>query len=297
MKTTLRILGFASLAFAGACKDKAAVARGDSLQTQLSQQTQLSTQLESQKDSLTRVVLDADAFLGKMDSAISTVKGLPRSRRTDMDPLAAQVQARKDMMDRVNALVARAKSTANQLAELQRQQAASSSENAQLRQQAADQAAKIEADAQMIADLGSTIERQKTQIADLETRLDSLGTQLTTLSAKHYQAYYVIGTEHDLVARGVAVKRGGANLLIAHPGKTLVPAPVLDPAAFTSIDQRQVNEIAVPDSTKRYRVITEQDLGGADVKERQGNTFRGNLKITNPDQFWGASRFLILVQS
>lgn len=297
MKHTLRFLGIASLTLIAACKDKAAVARGDSLSGQLTQQQQLSNQLQGQKDSLTRVVIDADAFLGKMDSAISTVKGLPRSRRTDMDPLAAQVQARKDVMDRVNALVARAKSTANQLAELQRQQSASSSENATLRQQATEQAAKIEADAQMIADLGATIDRQKTQIAELEARLDSLGTQLTALGNKHYQAYYVIGTEQDLISKGVAVKRGGANLLIAHPGKTLVPAQMLDPSAFTSIDQRQTNEITVPDSTKRYRIITTQDLGAAEVKERQGSSFKGNLKITNPDQFWGASRFLILVQS
>ena len=297
MRPTLRLLGIASLTLIAACKDKAAVARGDSLQGQLTQQQQLSNQLQGQKDSLTRVVIDADAFLGKMDSAISTVKGLPRSRRTDMDPLAAQVQARKDMMDRVNALVARAKSTANQLAELQRKQASQDSSNAQLRQQATDQAAKIEADAQMIADLGATIERQKTQIAELEARLDSLGGQLTALSTKHYQAYYVIGTEQDLISKGVAVKQGGANLLIAHPGKTLVPAAVLNPTAFTSIDQRQVTEIAVPDSTKRYRIITTQDLGGADVKERNGNSFKGNLKITNADQFWGPSRFLILVQS
>jgi hypothetical protein len=33
------------------------------------------------------------------------------------------------------------------------------------------------------------------------------------------------------------------------------------------------------------------------VQDRKGDTFKGNLKITNPDQFWGASRFLILVQS
>src|SRR5437868_220646 len=44
MKPTPRILGLASLVLLAACKDKAAVARGDSLQGQLTQQQVLSTQ-------------------------------------------------------------------------------------------------------------------------------------------------------------------------------------------------------------------------------------------------------------
>src|SRR5690349_8189577 len=119
MPGAVRLIG-AALLVAGVACDKAAVRRGDSLQTQLTEQQQLSNQLSSQKDSLTRVVLDADAFLGQMDSAIKTVRGLPKSKRTSSEsPLADQVAARKEMMERVNALVARAKSTANQLAEAQ----------------------------------------------------------------------------------------------------------------------------------------------------------------------------------
>jgi hypothetical protein len=289
MKHTHRLLALASLVILGACRDKAAIARADTLQQQLSQQEVMANKLAEQKDSLTRVVLDADAFLGQMDSAISTVKGLPRSQRTNMDPLAAQVAARKEMMDRVNALVARAKSTANQLAELQRKENANSAENARL-------AAKTESDAQMIADLGATIERQSQQIVTLQARLDSLGAEITTLGARHYQAYYVIGTEQELISKGLAVKEGGANLLIARPGRTLVPARVLNPAAFSSIDQRQVTEIQVPDTTKRYRIISRQNLDDAEVQAREGNAFRGNLRITKPDEFWGASRFLILLK-
>src|SRR6185295_19171833 len=138
----LRLLS-ASLLVVGAACDQAAVKRGDSLQTQLTESQQLSNQLSSQKDSLTRVVLDAGAFLGQMDSAIRTVRGLPKSKRTTSEsPLADQVAARKEMMDRVNALVARAKSTANQLAEVQKKEADLTNENAQLREQNAAQAQK-----------------------------------------------------------------------------------------------------------------------------------------------------------
>ena len=147
LKTTRFLTAAAMLVTLAACKDRAAVARSDTLQTQLTEQQKLSAQLASQKDSLTRVVLDADAFIGQMDSAINTVKGMPKAKRKSSDPLADQVQARKDMQERVKALVARAKATSNQLVELQRKQSQTDSANATLREQNAAQAAKIEEDA------------------------------------------------------------------------------------------------------------------------------------------------------
>lgn len=279
-----------------ACKDRAAVARGDSLETRLTDQQRLSAQLSAQKDSLTRVVLDADAFIGQMDSAIRTVKGLPAKRRQHSDPLADQLRARKEMQERVNALVERAKQTATQLAELQRNQIQLQSANTALREQNAAQAAKILEDAQMIADLGATIERQRNQITVLEARLDSLGAEVKTLGARHYKAYYVIGTEDELRQKGVITKEGGANLLFFRAGRTLVPSRVLNPDAFTAIDQREVRLIPVPDSTRRYRIVSRQSLDDADVAWRDASSFKGNLKITKPDEFWAPSRFLIIVR-
>src|SRR5688572_21529968 len=158
---TNKYLSLALLVTLAGCKDRGLMARADSLEGRLTESQMLSNQLASQKDSLTRVVLDADAFLGQMDSAISTVRGLPRTKRASSDPLADQLQARKDMQARVNALVARAKLTAQLLGEAQKKQAASETKMA-------EQVAKIEEDAQLISDLGATIDRQNTRIAELE---------------------------------------------------------------------------------------------------------------------------------
>jgi len=296
MPRALRLLSAALLVVGAAC-DPSAARRGDSLQTQLTESQSLSNQLNSQKDSLTRVVLDADAFLGQMDSAIKTVRGLPKSKRASSEsPLADQVAARKEMMERVNALVARAKATANQLAEAQKKEADLTNQNAQMREQATAQAQKIADDAQMIIDLGATIERQGTQIQTLQASLDSLSTEISTIGVKHFRAYYVIGTEKELLDKHVIVKEGGANLLFVRAGRTTVPARVLNAELFTAIDQREAKVITVPDSTKRYKLVSRQDLDDAEVQGRDKNSFKGNLKITKPDEFWAASRFLILVK-
>jgi hypothetical protein len=287
------------LAMTVASCDKMSVAkRTDSLTTALSEQTLLGNQLQVQKDSLTRIVLDADAFLGQMDSAVRTVRGLPRTKRAATEsPLADQVVARRDMMERVQALVARAKSTAAQLSELQKKEIALQTENAQLREAAQAQANKVAEDAQMVADLGATIERQRLQIASLEARIDSLGTEMGTLGTRHFKAYYVVGTEKELIEKGVIVKEGGANLLFVRAGRTLQPARVLNADLFTAIDQRETRTIPMPDSTKTYRVISRQSLDDAEVAAREGTAFKGNLNITKPDEFWAPSRFLILVRS
>jgi len=99
-----------------------------------------------------------------------------------------------------------------------------------------------------------------------------------------------------LLDKHIIVKEGGANLLILRAGRTLQPARVLNADLFTAIDQRETKQIEVPDTTRRYRIVSRQDLDDAEVQSRDGNTFKGHLKITKPDEFWAGSRFLILVR-
>jgi hypothetical protein len=99
-----------------------------------------------------------------------------------------------------------------------------------------------------------------------------------------------------LIKKGIIVKEGGANLLIARVGRTLVPARNLDREMFTAIDVRQVHEITVPDTSRRYQIVSRQSLDDADAPERDGPSFRGNLKIKDSDKFWAPSKYLIIVE-
>jgi len=255
------------------------------------QQTQLSTQLAAQKDSLTRIVLQADDFIMQVDKSMSKVKGLPKGKKKNenLDPLARQIENRKLVMERVDALVARAQATAAQLSR-------ANSNNAALRQQ-------IAADSALIVELNATIQRQTATIEGLSVRVDSLKNatqqltvQLAAVETETSKAFYVVGKEDDLVKRGVIVREGGANLLIAHPGRTLQIARTLPLDEFTTVDSRGVKEIQVPDSTRRYRIVSRQSLDAAEVADRKKNTFRGNLHIADASKFWGPSKYLVLVE-
>jgi hypothetical protein len=283
---TLAVLG---LAACGPSKDRL---RADSIAVAASsEQARLSKQLAAQKDSLTRVVLQADDFIMHIDSSVSRVVGKPKTRKKDakLDPLAQQLQNRKAVMERVDALVARTRETAKQLAKANK-------DNVELK-------AQLATDEAMINDLNSTIQRQTATIDALSTRVDSLngvtremGATIASLEAQHNKAFYVIGKEDDLLERGVIVREGGANLLIAHPGRTIQISRTADASAFTAVDQRAKDVIEMPDPNRRYRVVSRQSLDYAMVDNRDNESFTGNLKITKPAQFWGPSRFLVVVE-
>jgi hypothetical protein len=255
------------------------------------QQTLLASQLAAQKDSLTRVVLQADDFIMQVDKSMSRVKGLPKGKKKNdnLDPLARQVENRKLVMERVDALVARAQATAAQLAKANRN-------NVALR-------AQIASDSALIAELNSTIQRQTATIEGLSVRIDSLksatqqlSVQLAAVETESAKAFYVVGKEDDLVKKGVIVREGGTNLLLIKPGRTLQIARTLPVDQFTTVDVRGLKEITVPDSTRRYRLVSRQSLDAAEVQERKRNTFRGNLHIADASKFWGASKYLVLVE-
>ena len=292
------LLTSAAVVFAAGCSNGRS-ARTDSLQMLATQQSTLARQLAAQKDSLTQVVLDADQFITRIDSQISTVKGLPKGQKREgvESPIQDQLLRRKEMMARVNALVARSKATSAQLAEAKKREAALLGENTQLKGENAQLHEQIERDQKMIADLGETIQRQTATIASLETRVDSLTGEMRSLAMVSNRAFYIVGTEKELIQKGVIVKEGGANLLFAHPGRTLQPARSVNPELFTAIDARETKEIQLPDSTKRYQVVSRQSLDDCDVVERDKATFKGGvLRISDASKFWAPSRYLILVQ-
>ena len=289
--TTLVLLGLAV-----GCGPSKEHARADSVAAgAATEQVRLSSQLAAQKDSLTRVVLQADDFIMKIDSSVSRAvstskgKGKGKNTRAQLDPLAQQVLNRRAVMARVDALVQRAQATTAALARSQK-------DNKALRVQLAS-------DSAMIADLNTTIQRQTATIEGLSFRIDSLngvtrqlGASLASLEAQHNKAFYVIGREDDLLARGVIVREGGANLLFAHPGRTLQMSRSVDPSVFTAVDQRGTNEIPMPEAGRRYRVVSRQSLDYAKVGDRDNESFTGNLKIAEPIRFWAPSRFLVIVE-
>ena len=165
--------------------------------------------------------------------------------------------------------------------------------------------------AETIRSYERTLENQRATIVSLNDRvillqadnvrlaasLDTVSTQLDTLKAETGTVYYVVGTKDDLLKRGLVEKEGGSRVLFifGKRGETLVPARELDPAEFTAIDKHQVTTIPLPDSTAEYEIASRHPTDQLWLTE-DGEIRGSALEIASPDQFWLASKFLIVVR-
>ena len=102
--------------------------------------------------------------------------------------------------------------------------------------------------------------------------------------------YYAVGKKDDLLKRHIVSEEGHKRFMVVG-GKTLVPARKLDPSAFQVTDQRSDLVIKLPEPTKKYRVVSRHDAGLL-VREADGT-----LRVSDPERFWAASRYLIIVQN
>jgi len=162
-----------------------------------------------------------------------------------------------------------------------------------------------------VADLKATVERQQTeytaiidtqqvQIVALHATVDTATQQNTQLSTEKQAlidtlntVYYVAGPKDELVKKGVAVQEGSKFLVFG--GHHLAAARGLTPAPFVTINRMQDSVIPLPDSTKNYKIITRQNLEFTQGADKDGK-FKGSIRITSPEQFWAASKYLIVKQ-
>lgn len=160
-----------------------------------------------------------------------------------------------------------------------------------------------------IGDLRASVEQQRREIAVLQQRVDSVTQVNVALAARndsvtarnvamaaHEDSVFVaVGTEKELVERGIIRKEGGTAFFFGR-GKTIVPARSLDMSSFQVISKSKDLEIPLPRADKEYKLVSRQSLAYTDTQGEKDAMVRGSLKITDPSKFWAASRYLILVQ-
>jgi hypothetical protein len=160
-----------------------------------------------------------------------------------------------------------------------------------------------------IGELRVTVQRQQEEIAALSQRVDSVQRENVVLIAKNDtmtrrnlalnaredSAFVIMGTQGDLLARGI-VRREGGNRLLFGIGRTLVPGRSLKPEDFRVISKDRDLEIQLPRPDKDYRVVSRHSLEFTSAAAVRNATVRGSFTITNPGAFWAPSKYLILVE-
>jgi len=271
--------------------------------------------LAAEKDSLITEVLETSKFVNSVNEELSRARSALVTNATSGDagtPAERDRAARLAALERVQALVARLNETETRLEQSTQRARSLSSRNTTLLRQIEEY--KVSIDSMQASamrteqELRGLVESQQVQIADLTGKLDTAHLQneematsraaymdsTTRLTEYKNRVFYVIGTEKELIARGIVVKEGSKFLFFG--GKQLHPARELDPADFTAIDKTAATTIHLPEG-QEFKIVSRQNLAAADstLVQHNGRTVNGSIRILDPEEFWSNSKYLILV--
>lgn len=199
------------------------------------------------------------------------------TRKTKEEQIVADIQMIYDIMNknkqRLSAMRANLKESNNKNAELEK----------------------------FITRLTADIEARDLQIGDLRTQLELLNVEMTNLNVNYNEvtqesevkteklntAFYAFGTSKELIANGVLTKEGGFIGL----GKIQKMKEDFNKTYFTQVDVSTTNTIIL--GAKNAKLITTHPSGSYKIEGTEGKAEK--LAITNPDDFWSVSKYLVIV--
>lgn len=169
--------------------------------------------------------------------------------------------------------------------------------NANLRAQIKKLQAQIAEKEEMIAGLQAQIEEKDGQIANLNTQVETLNndltnanTQIEDLNNQNLAQTDEMNTVYYIGAKAKELKEKGIILSAKKIFKGDVPTE-----EFTKADMRELNTIVFP--TKKAVVLTTHPVESYTLtpsKDADGNKIV-TLEITNPEQFWKVTRYLVVL--
>ncbi len=265
-------------------------------------------QLNEQKDSLVSDVLAATQMVTEINADLARVRGLGVSPVASGErPVTGRAEERAVLLGKIRELISRLEAADVQVEEQRKRVSALTGERRKLLSQ-------LDAFQQTIEELRTAameqeqiVSEQREQIQVLTSRVDTLtqkaeelGTARAALTDTLVQVtdaantvYYAVGTESELIERGILVKEGSKFLVFG--SKTLQPARELLPELFQRLDKRRDTVLTVPEPTKQYKIVTRQSPQFLASTVTSDGKVKGDLHVSS-QEFWSGGKFLILVR-
>jgi hypothetical protein len=245
--------------------------------------------LSAERDSLIMEVAATGKLLTEIQAELDRLPpaGMAVSANAESHAPETAYDLRRTTLERIRATTTRLKTAESRLATTERRLARITTARDSLKSE--------------LGTLNAVLDEQRAAVAALSGRLEAataennnLAEHLYSLAHEQNTAYYVVGTRKELLAKGVLVEDGHRAIpLIGRRGVT--PARDLPLGEFTSIDRSNSLELPLPDTSRRYRIVSRQNT--AHLIGDQGNgVVHGAIQIASPDGFWEGSRYLIVVE-
>lgn len=286
----------------------AAVTGCDRSRAELTKALAESKAAEAQKDSLLTEVLETTQFVSDLNSELAKAKAVaiaPDGADRGVPGAEQDRGEREATLERIQQVIVRLNESEAKLTQAEKRAKTAKIRNARL-------IAQISTYKQTIEDLKTAAEQQRTEqeaiIADQRTQIATLAGQVDNLNLDNAtlrdtvahltryknRVYYAIGTKDELINNGVVTKEGSKFLFFG--GTRLEPARKPNIDAFTMIDKTQTLSIPLPRTDKKYKIISRQSPEYLSGEVNEKGEVKGVVEIASPEEFWSASKYLILVQ-
>jgi DNA repair exonuclease SbcCD ATPase subunit len=262
-------------------------------------------QSKHSNDSLLSVVSDREAALNEFISSFNEVE-------QNLDSVAARQhiitvhtdqkgELKQDQKDRINAQIAAINTLMDEnrqkLEELNKKLKNSAHKNAQLEKLILTLKNQLSQKDIELASLNEKLNSLNAEVAQLQTTVTSLTIErnLTTQALDEatvalHTAYYIVGKSSELQDAKIIDRKGG----LLGIGKTSKLSENFDNSKFTRIDYTQVLSIPV---NSEMKIITSHPSESYTLEKDATNKDKVKyIVISNPDKFWSASKYLVIVK-
>jgi predicted nucleic acid-binding Zn-ribbon protein len=146
--------------------------------------------------------------------------------------------------------------------------------------------AQIDAKDGEISDLKSQLEAKNIELSNIVMTLENIEAESEAKTEKMNTVFYAFGTSKELKEKNVITKEGGFIGL----GKSTKVKDDFNKDYFTKIDAAQVTSINI--GAKKAKVITNHPSSSYKLV---GDKTVEKIEITNPDEFWSTSKYLVII--
>jgi len=199
------------------------------------------------------------------------------TRKSKEEQIVADIQAIYDIMNK----------NKQRIASLKSKLAASNKSNEDLEKFINRLTSEIEEKDVQINSLKAELERLNIEMASLNLNYQEANQEIGVKTEKLNTAFYAFGTSKELIKNGVLTKEGGFIGI----GKSQKIKEDFNKNYFTKIDITTTSEIVL--GSKKAKLVTTHPADSYKIEGADGKAEK--IVITNPENFWSVSKYLVIV--
>ena len=253
---------------------------------------------DATKQELAAAVADRDQLLSlvnEISSGMAEIKRLENILTVSTGVNGETPSQRAQIEADIAAIQQTLQQRREQLEQLERRLQQSTLNNKNLQQTVETLRAQIDSQSAEIENLRASLDDANRQIGELNSTVDSLHTTVNTVTGERDQAqaetqelanemntcYYVVASKKELKEHKI-IESGFLR-------KTKIMRSDFDQSFFITADRRTLHTIAL--HSNKAKVLTNHPAGSYQIVDQNGQKV---LKITNPDQFWSLTNYLVI---